>query len=106
MPVQIDGDVFEARSYFKIGIKPASLSILTPGRRAALMPREWLVEAERQLERLRTGSSQAPAEILRVFWEEHVAPTLRPRQERSPAAGGAPAARAAEHPEEGDRDTR
>jgi diacylglycerol kinase family enzyme len=85
MPVQIDGDVFEARSYFRIGIEPASLSILTPGRRAPLMPREWLSEAEKQLERLRTGSSQAPAEILRAFWEEHVAPTLRPRHDRDPA---------------------
>lgn len=82
MPVQIDGDVFEARSYFKIGIEPASLSILTPGPRTPLIPREWLDEAEKQLERLRTGSSQTPAEILRGFWEEHVAPTLRPRNDK------------------------
>lgn len=103
MPVQIDGDVFEARSYFKIGIEPASLSILTPGRRAALMPREWLEEAEKQLERLRTGSSQAPAEILRAFWDEHVAPSLRPRHER-PRSGEGGGTASADRPKEGDRD--
>ena len=84
MPIQIDGDVFEARSYFKIGIEPAALSMLTPGPRAPIIPREWLAEAEKQLDRLRTGSTQTPAEILRAFWDEHVVTTRKPRGEREP----------------------
>ena len=72
MSVQIDGDVFDARSYFKIELLPGALPLVVPKHKPLLLPKDWLAEAERRLEQLRTGSNQAPAEILRTFWEENV----------------------------------
>jgi diacylglycerol kinase family enzyme len=77
LPVQIDGDVFEARSYFKIEVRQGALRVLAPRPRAPILPREWFTEMERRLELLRTGSRQAPAEILRALWDEYVVRSRR-----------------------------
>ncbi len=75
MPVQIDGDVFEARSHFRIDVTPEALPVLVPMRKAQLVPSEWLSDAlteiERQLEKLRTGSALTPTEIVRAIWDEY-----------------------------------
>lgn len=77
LPVQIDGDIFEARSYFQVRVQPEALHVLAPKPRPPLIPREWLVEAERRLELLRTGSRQSPAEIVRAIWDEYITKTRR-----------------------------
>ncbi len=79
LAIQIDGDVFDVRSYFKIEMLPSTLLLVAPKRKPPLIPREWFAEAERRLEKLRTGSKQAPAEILRTFWEETVLKSIRSR---------------------------
>ena len=70
LPIQIDGDVFPARSYFQLDIRPASLSVVCPKPKTPLIPKDWLDEAERRLELLRTGSNETRAEILKALWEE------------------------------------
>lgn len=71
MPIQIDGDLFDERDYFQVQVEPSALRVLAPTPKAPGLPAEWLQELDRQLEKLRTGSRQDPAEILRAFWDEY-----------------------------------
>jgi len=67
LPIQIDGDIFEARQQFRIEVAPGALSVIVPAPRSLPMPREWWAEAERRLERLRTGSKETASEIMRAI---------------------------------------
>jgi YegS/Rv2252/BmrU family lipid kinase len=72
MPIQIDGDVFEERDYFQVKLEPAALRVIAPKPKSPGVPKEWLQDLDRQLEKLRTGSRQDPEEILRGFWDDYL----------------------------------
>jgi diacylglycerol kinase family enzyme len=77
LPIQIDGDVFEARSRFRIDVAPTPIRVLAPPPRTFPVPREWWSETERRLELLRTGSKQTATEIMRTIWEEYLVVSRR-----------------------------
>lgn len=87
MQIQIDGDVFPARSYLQVKVEPEGLWMVVPKPRAPIIPREWITEAERRLEILRTGSHQTPAEIFRALRED-AARSKREREERRAVESG------------------